>query len=133
MPLSTCVRPSSRDFSGTTVALSRRAFSASFSARSLLVPPMTPIRLPARSLSPWAGVLDFTSRPVPSTKMKLEKSTVFMRPSVTVLEPHSRSARPLATASKRLSTVTGTQFTCSAPAPSCSSIAVTTRRQRSTL
>jgi hypothetical protein len=33
-----------------------------------------------------------TSTPVPSTKVSDEKATSFMRPSVTVLAPHSMSA-----------------------------------------
>ncbi len=65
-------------------------------------------------------------------KMKLEKSTVFMRDSVTVLAPHSMSAWPFAIASKRVCAVTGTYFTASLSTLSCRSSDATTRRQRST-
>ena len=49
-----------------------------------------------------------TRTPVDSTKTRMEKSTSFMRPSVTVEEPHSMSALSPATAENRVSTVTGT-------------------------
>jgi hypothetical protein len=48
-----------------------------------------------------------------------------------VLEPHSRSARPLATASKRDWTVTATQFTFRPWILSWRSIELTTRLHRS--
>ena len=70
--------------------------------------------------------------PVVSMKMKLEKSTVFMRDRVTVLAPHSRSAWPFATASKRVCVVTGTYFTASFAILSCFSSEATTWRHRST-
>ena len=59
--------------------------------------------------------------------MTLEKSTSFMRVRVMVLEPHSMSARPFATASKRDWTVTGTQSILSGWILSWRSIELTTR------
>ena len=74
-----------------------------------------------------------TSSPVPSTKVSEEKPTSFMRPSVTVVAPHSMSAWPLAMALKRFCTVTGTHFTCSGATPICRSITPMTLRHRSTM
>src|SRR6185295_7534533 len=54
-------------------------------------------------------------------------------PSVAVLDPHSRSAFPLATASNRVSVVTGTHSTLSALSFSRLFIRSTTRLQRSTV
>jgi hypothetical protein len=49
-----------------------------------------------------------TMMPVLSTKVTDEKSTCFMRDSVMVDEPHSMSALPCATMSKRFWVVTST-------------------------
>ena len=54
-----------------------------------------------------------------------------MRPSVTVLEPHSKSALPLATAENRVSTVTGTHSIFRSDDPNCCSIDFATCLQRS--
>ena len=64
-------------------------------------------------------------------KMKLEKSTCLRRDSVTVLEPHSMSACPLAMTSKRVCVVTGTYLTFRPVTPICRSISVTIRLHRS--
>lgn len=72
-----------------------------------------------------------TTTPVVSTKMKYEKSTSFMRPNVTVLEPHSISVLPEATAENRELTVTGTHSTLRLSRPSCFWMELTTRLQRS--
>ena len=50
---------------------------------------------------------------MPSRKVSVENATSFMRPSVTVLAPHSMSAWPLAIALNRVCVVTGTHLTCS--------------------
>ena len=109
------------------------AFKASASARSLLVPAITPIFLLARSISELPVVELRTSTPVPSTKVSDEKSTSFMRPSVTVVAPHSMSAWPLLMAVKRVCTVTGTHLTCSGITPIWRSITPMTLRHRSTV
>ena len=72
-----------------------------------------------------------TRTPVNSTKTRLEKSISFMRLSVTVEEPHSMSALPVATAEKRVSTVTGTHSILSSGNLNCSWIDFTTCWQRS--
>jgi hypothetical protein len=117
----------------TTCALTILAFSASAIARSLLVPVMTPIFLLARSISELPAVELRTSSPVPSTKVSVENPTSFMRPSVTVVAPHSMSAWPLLMAVKRVCTVTGTHLTCSGTTPIWRSMAPMTLRHRSTM
>ena len=56
-----------------------------------------------------------------------------MRPSVTVLAPHSMSAWPLAIAVNRVCDVTGTHLTCNGDTPTWRSITVTMPRHRSTV
>src|SRR6516225_7412080 len=51
-----------------------------------------------------------------------KKSTSFMRPRVTVLEPHSMSAWPLEIAEKRVCTVTGTHSILMSDTPNCCAI-----------
>ncbi len=133
LPASSWARPSSRVFTGTTVAVTTLAFSASASARSLLVPGITPIFLFARSITELPGVAARISSPVPSTKVSDEKATSFMRPMVTVVAPHSMSAWPLLMALKRVCVVTGTHFTCSGTTPSCFSMTPITLRHSSTV
>ena len=133
LPASSCARPSSRLFTGTTWALTILAFIASPSARSLLVPAMTPIFLPASAISELPSVEERISTPVPSTKVSEEKPTSFMRDKVTLVAPHSMSAWPPATVAKRFCTVTGTHLTCSDAPPSWRSSELTTLRHRSTM
>ena len=74
-----------------------------------MVPAVTATFLPARSRNEPIGEPFFTITLVPATKMIGEKATRFWRSRLLVVEPHSRSTWPLATASMRLSGVTGTQ------------------------
>jgi len=74
-----------------------------------------------------------TSSPVPSTNTSDEKSTSFMRESVTVVAPHSMSTWPPATALNRDCTVTGTHCTFSGATPSWRSMTPMTLRQSSTV
>ena len=131
LPSSRAAIASSRDLNGSTVAFSCRRLSCALIARSLVVPATTAIFLPDRSESERTPEAALVSSPVVSTKMTLEKSTSFMRASVIVLEPHSMSAWPLATASKRVCTVTGTQLIFRPGTLSWRSIELTTRLHRS--
>ncbi len=72
-----------------------------------------------------------TNRLAPVMKIMLVKSTCFIRDSVIVELPHSRSMLPSATLSKRLSAPTGTYFTASSAMPSSAFTASAMRRQRS--
>jgi hypothetical protein len=71
-----------------------------------------------------------TATAVFSTKMKLEKSTSFMRLRLTVLEPHSMSAAPLAIAANLSCVVTDTHSIPSCVLSRCA-IERTTSLQRS--
>ena len=66
-------------------------------------------------------------------KVSDENATSFIRPSVTVLAPHSMSAWPLAIALNRVCVVTGTHLTCSGATPSWRSITAMTPRHMSTV
>ena len=70
---------------------------------------------------------------MPSRKVRVENETSRIRPSVTVLAPHSMSAWPLEMAVKRFCVVTGTHLTCSGETPICRSITPMTLRHRSTV
>jgi hypothetical protein len=89
--------------------------------------------LPDRSISDVPGVDARTRRPVPSRNVSVEKATSFMRPSVTVLAPHSMSAWPLLMAVKRFCDVTGTHLTCNGDTPTWRSITLMTPRHTSTV
>ena len=78
-------------------------------AFSLVVPAVTATFLLARSRTERICVSCRTMTLVPATNMMGEKATRFWRSRLLVVEPHSRSTWPLATASTRLSAVTGTQ------------------------
>ena len=71
-------------------------------ACSFVVPEATAIFLPAISAKLRIFDVLLTTTPVLSMKIKFEKSTSFIRLKVTVLEPHSISAFPLATAENRV-------------------------------
>ena len=128
---SRAAKASSRDLKGSTVASICRRLSWTLIARSFVVPATTAIFLPVMSESERRPEAVLISSPVVSTKITLEKSTSFMRVSVIVLEPHSMSARPLATDSKRDCSVTGTQLTFRPWMPSWRSIELTMRLHRS--
>ena len=66
----------------------------------------TAMRLPARSADPWIPEPAPTRKPPPSTNVMGVKSTFSWRQSDVVVEPHSMSTVPLATASTRFSGVT---------------------------
>jgi hypothetical protein len=116
---------------GTTVAFSW-ALSCALTARSLVVPPITEIFLPDMSESERRPELPLAISPVDSRKMKLEKSTSLRRDSVTVLELHSMSACPFATASKRVCVVTGSHLIFNSLMLSWLSMELTTRLHKST-
>ena len=78
-------------------------------AFSLVVPAVTSTFLPARSRKSRIGEPFLTMTLVPATNTMGEKATRFCRSTLLVVEPHSRSTRPLVTASMRLSDVTGSQ------------------------
>ena len=73
-----------------------------------MVPAVTATVLPARSRNELIGDPHLTITLVPATKMTGEKATRFCRSTLLVVEPHSRSTRPVTTASMRESAVTGT-------------------------
>ena len=76
---------------------------------SLVVPAVTATVLPARSRNELIGDPHLTITLVPATKMTGEKATRFCRSTLLVVE-HSRSTRPVTTASMRESAVTGTHW-----------------------
>ena len=100
-------------------------------ARSLVVPVTAAIFLPAMSTKERMFDARVTTTPVDSTNTTLEKSTSFMRESVTVLAPHSMSALPPATAARRVCTVTGTHSIFRSCRPNCCSMDFATSRQKS--
>jgi hypothetical protein len=61
-----------------------------------------------------------TNTPVLSANTTLEKSTICMRDSETVVDPHSMSALSLIIASNRVRSSTGTHFIASATFSCCS-------------
>ena len=74
---------------------------------SLVVPEVTMTLRPARSRNDLTGEPFFTSSLVPETKKVGENATCFWRSRLLVVEPHSRSTCPDATAAMRESDVTG--------------------------
>ena len=102
------------------------------SAFSVVVPGITATRLFARSATELTFEPIRVSRLPPSTKVRMLKSTVACRPSVFVVDPHSRSTVPATTNGMRVSAVTGVHGVLIAASPSCSRMASATRRHRST-
>ena len=80
----------------------------------LVEPAMIPIFLPAMSSNRKIPMPDLTRTPVLSANTRLEKSTIFMRDSETVVDPHSMSAEPSTIASNRVRVSTGTHLIASA-------------------
>ena len=79
LPDSSIATPSFASAIGTTVALTRRRCSVSFRRVSVVVPFSTAIFLPPMSVTLLIGESDLTRKPPPSTKMRLEKSTLARR------------------------------------------------------
>ncbi len=125
--------PSAVLFTGTRIAFIPIALNSRTSACSVVVPAMTAIRFPLRSVN-WVS-FDFasTSALPPSTKIGRLKATVFSRDSVIVVVPHSASALPLATSSSRVAASAGTHSTLSSLMPRSFWIAPAMRVQSSTL
>ncbi len=105
-------------------------FAMSRIACSLVVPAVTTTVFPARSRNDWIGEPRFTMSFVPETKIVGEKATRLPRSRFAVVDPHSRSARPSAIASMRVSEVTGSHL-ISSSRPIASATASTTFRQSS--
>ena len=77
------------------------------------------------------GAPAFTSRPPPSMKIRLEKSTLASRVCVCVVLAHSSSARPPATICSRSATGAASQLIFSSGSPTARAICATTRLHRS--
>ena len=89
--------PSAAFWTGTSTAVAPRALNARASACSVVVPPITAMRLPLRSASRASFDFARTSTLPPSTKIGRLKSTIFIRDSVIVVVPQSASTLPLVT------------------------------------
>ena len=72
-----------------------------------------------------------TRNPPPSTKIRLLKSTSFIRVCDAVVLAHSRSTLPMATIAMRFGTVSTTQFTLRSGTPTARPIDAITRLHRS--
>ena len=116
----------------TTSAFTCWRASASRSTFSVVVPPSTAMRLPAKSATRPMPASASVTMLAPSTKVIRLKSTADWRDSVQVVVLHSRSTRFVRTASSRFCTVSGTQRIFRSAILSCAPMPAAIARHRST-
>ena len=129
-PDSSIAKPSLASFTLVTFAFTRRCFNAASSLASVVVPAMTPMFLPPKSVN-FCNAVPLTRNPPPSRKISDEKSTSSIRVIVAVVLAQSISALPEATIASRSATVPTIQLTLSSDTPAARPNCWTTRLQRS--